>query len=45
MRMPGDIVFSVGGLLMSWDFIVKLRRPAGDFGKPVKRKPARSSST
>ena len=25
--MPGDIVFSVGALLMAWDFIVKLRRP------------------
>jgi nitric oxide reductase subunit B len=25
MRMPGDIVFAVGALLMAWDFIVKLR--------------------
>jgi nitric oxide reductase subunit B len=24
MRMPGDIVFAVGALLMAWDFIVKL---------------------
>jgi hypothetical protein len=24
--MPGDIVFSVGTLIMAWDFIVKLRR-------------------
>jgi len=30
MRLPGDVVFSVGGLLMSWDFIAKLRRPAAD---------------
>jgi hypothetical protein len=29
MRMPGDIVFSVGALIMGWDFIVKLRRAAG----------------
>lgn len=26
MRLPGDVVFSAGGLLMSWDFIMKLRR-------------------
>ncbi len=25
MRMPGDIVFAAGALLMSWDFLVKLR--------------------
>ena len=25
MRMPGDIVFALGALLMAWDFIVKLR--------------------
>jgi nitric oxide reductase subunit B len=25
MRMPGDIVFAAGALLMAWDFIVKLR--------------------
>ena len=32
MRMPGDIVFSVGALLMAWDFCIKLlrfARPAG----------------
>ena len=34
MRMPGDIVFSVGALLMGWDFLVKLRRPRGDFREP-----------
>ncbi|HET7610406.1 MAG TPA: cbb3-type cytochrome c oxidase subunit I [Rhodanobacteraceae bacterium] len=26
MRMPGDIVFALGALLMSWDFVAKLRR-------------------
>jgi nitric oxide reductase subunit B len=25
MRMPGDIVFAAGALLMSWDFLIKLR--------------------
>jgi nitric oxide reductase subunit B len=25
MRLPGDVVFAVGGVLMSWDFIAKLR--------------------
>lgn len=25
MRMPGDIVFALGALLMAWDFIAKLR--------------------
>jgi nitric oxide reductase subunit B len=25
MRMPGDIVFAAGALLMTWDFLVKLR--------------------
>jgi nitric oxide reductase subunit B len=25
MRMPGDIVFALGALMMAWDFIVKLR--------------------
>ena len=29
MRMPGDIVFALGALLMAWDFIVKLRAIAG----------------
>jgi nitric oxide reductase subunit B len=32
MRMPGDVVFAAGALLMAWDFIVKLRpfvRPLG----------------
>jgi nitric oxide reductase subunit B len=25
MRLPGDVVFAVGALLMAWDFVVKLR--------------------
>jgi uncharacterized protein involved in response to NO len=25
MRMPGDVVFALGALLMAWDFVVKLR--------------------
>jgi nitric oxide reductase subunit B len=25
MRMPGDVVFALGALLMAWDFIIKLR--------------------
>jgi nitric oxide reductase subunit B len=25
MRMPGDVAFAVGALLMAWDFIIKLR--------------------
>jgi nitric oxide reductase subunit B len=38
MRLPGDVVFSIGGLLMGWDFIMKLRRPAGE--APVSRRTA-----
>ena len=26
MRLPGDVVFSVGALIMGWDYLVKLRR-------------------
>ncbi len=37
MRMPGDIVFAAGALLMAWDFIVKIRpllpRAIGGFGR------------
>ena len=29
MRMPGDIVFSVGTLIMAWDFLVKLGKRGG----------------
>lgn len=25
MRMPGDIAFALGALLMAWDFVLKLR--------------------
>ena len=27
MRLPGDVVFSLGALLMAWDFVMKLWRP------------------
>lgn len=27
MRLPGDVVFSAGALVMAWDFFDKLRRP------------------
>jgi hypothetical protein len=26
MRLPGDVVFSLGGLVMGWDFLMKLWR-------------------
>jgi nitric oxide reductase subunit B len=29
MRMPGDIVFALGALLMAWDFVAKLRVQRG----------------
>ena len=29
MRMPGDIVFALGALLMAWDFVAKLRAQRG----------------
>jgi nitric oxide reductase subunit B len=29
MRLPGDVVFSVGTLIMAWDFLVKLLRKPG----------------
>ena len=38
MRLPGDVVFSVGTLIMGWDFIVKLMRPRGEVPEP--REPA-----
>ena len=40
MRLPGDIVFSAGALLMSWDFLVKLRRPIGATLEPMARRSA-----
>jgi nitric oxide reductase subunit B len=30
MRLPGDVVFAVGALLMAWDFLVKLRPFLGE---------------
>jgi len=29
MRLPGDVVFSLGALIMAWDFLRKLMRPSG----------------
>jgi nitric oxide reductase subunit B len=37
MRLPGDVVFSAGTLLMAWDFLVKLRRPRPDRVEPGDR--------
>jgi hypothetical protein len=34
MRMPGDVVFSIGGFLMAWDFLMKLRKPRGEVHEP-----------
>jgi len=34
MRLPGDVVFSAGALLMGWDFLMKLRNPRGKIGEP-----------
>jgi len=31
MRLPGDVVFALGALLMAWDFLVKLRPLLPDF--------------
>ena len=25
MRLPGDVVFAIGALMMAWDFIIKAR--------------------
>jgi nitric oxide reductase subunit B len=30
MRLPGDVVFSAGALIMGWDFLMKLRTPRGE---------------
>ena len=35
MRMPGDIVFSIGTLIMAWDFLAKLRTPRGLGERPA----------
>lgn len=34
MRMPGDIVFAAGAVLMAWDFVAKLRRARIEKGQP-----------
>ena len=34
MRLPGDVVFSAGALIMGWDFLMKLRRPMGAVPQP-----------
>jgi nitric oxide reductase subunit B len=44
MRMPGDVVFSAGALLMAWDFIVKLRSPRGMLENQAPAKPARRAA-
>jgi nitric oxide reductase subunit B len=37
MRLPGDVVFSVGTLIMAWDFLVKLGKPRGQQSEPDRR--------
>ena len=37
MRLPRDVVFSIGGLIMGWDFIAKLMRPTGAADAPQTR--------
>ena len=37
MRLPGDVVFAAGALLMAWDFLVKLWPPS--------RQPERAPTT
>ena len=49
MRMPGDIVFAAGALLMSWDFLIKLRpllrhRPAPQSGASVLAHPSQQEA-
>jgi nitric oxide reductase subunit B len=34
MRLPGDVVFSFGALLMGWDFLAKLMQPRGTTAEP-----------
>ncbi len=36
MRLPGDVVFSAGALLLAWDFLVKLRQRPGAEPEPAK---------
>jgi nitric oxide reductase subunit B len=28
LRLPGDVVFAIGALLMAWDFVIKTGPPA-----------------
>jgi len=37
MRLPGDVVFSVGTLIMAWDFLVKLAKSRGQQSEPGAR--------
>jgi nitric oxide reductase subunit B len=41
MRMPGDIVFSIGTLVMAWDFLVKLRKTGPGATGRIEAAPAR----
>ena len=45
MRLPGDVLFAAGALLMAWDFLVKLRPflrgvEVGDTPRPISGGPA-----
>jgi nitric oxide reductase subunit B len=40
MRLPGDVVFSAGALLMAWDFIAKLMPPPGAVAPAAAPQPA-----
>ncbi|MDE1918889.1 MAG: cbb3-type cytochrome c oxidase subunit I [Sphingomonadales bacterium] len=35
MRLPGDVLFAAGALLMAWDFIAKLRPLSQPSGAPI----------
>jgi nitric oxide reductase subunit B len=37
MRLPGDVVFSAGALIMGWDFLMKLGKPRGQQSEPRAR--------
>ncbi len=39
MRLPGDVVFSVGTFIMAWDFIVKLRRRPAELPQDAAARP------
>jgi nitric oxide reductase subunit B len=41
MRLPGDVVFSIGGLIMSWDFLMKLWKTGPRADGPAEVAPAR----